>query len=468
MEKSFEFREDFQDLLLACMMREGEHFIYVAPAIKPKYFTGVQPTLAAECMLDYWMQYLRFPAWEVLEQLLDEATRQMPDADTNLAIEYMRKLRRMDVRDWEYVRARVSDFVRERAIVDTIKQSVALIQDGKIPADGFTSMFAKAMQVGRNLEDLGYILDLDVDAVVGKVMNVQYGLRTGFTRLDEVWRHGWAPGWLIIPAAPPKRYKTGFCVNLAMNVISPDIGEDVIYYACEISQELAMVRAMSHLSELSEDVLYESPAKYTEAVRAALKEKVAAHLLFKSFPSKTATIADLRAHAHMAIAQLGIKPRLIIIDYAETVQPSDRKEAEYRQQSSIYTEARAFGGELGATVVMPDRVKADYVNQPTPDMRCLQGAFEKAGILDGAFALCATDEEYLQRCQRLFVFLNRHGAAYQHFRGRVDPTTWHMTFSESVPFDPSAAAAPPKELPRRRGSRASRGPPMPSELTEDR
>jgi len=437
-----DFRDDFQDLLIACMMREPEHFTFVAPAIKPKYFTGIQPTLAARCMLEHFEKYLRFPAWEILEQRLDEATRQLPEAEGGLAIDYVRKLRRMDVGDWEFVRDHVSDFVRERAIVDAIRQSVTMLQDGKIPPDGYTSLFAKAMQVGRDLDNLGYMMHEDVDRVVSKVMNVEYGLKTGFPKLDSIWKNGWAPGWLIVPAAPPKRFKSGFCINLALNVVSPSIGRDVIYYACELDEEQAMVRAMCHVAKLPVDTMYESSMKFTNLVKQAMNECIAARLLFKSFPSKTATIADLRAHAHMATAQLNMKPRLIIIDYAETVQPSDRKEAEYRQQSSIYTEARAFGKEIGATVVMPDRVKQEFVEQAVPNMRALQGAFEKAGIVDVAFGLCATDMEYLEKCVRLFVFLNRHGPAYQHLRGSIDPETWRMEFNQNIEFDPRASAAP--------------------------
>lgn len=459
-----DLRDEFQDLILACMMREPEKFTFVAPAIKPKYFTGVQPTLAARCMLEHFEKYLRFPAWEVLEQRLDEATRQMPESEGGLAIDYVRKLRRMDIGDWEFVRDHVSEFVRERALVDAIRQSVTMLQDNKIPPDGFVSLFAKAMQVGQDLDDLGYLMHEDVDRVISKVMNVEYGLRTGFPRLDAIWKNGWAPGWLIVPAAPPKRYKSGFCINLALNVVSPQVHKDVIYYACELGQEEAMVRGMCHLARLPQETLYESSMKFSGLVKAAMEDSIAAKLLFKSFPSKTATIADLRAHAHMAMAQLNMRPRLIIIDYAETIQPSDRKEAEYRQQSSIYTEARAFGKEIGATVVMPDRVKQEFVDQAVPNMRALQGAFEKAGIVDIAFGLCATDMEYIEKCLRLFVFLNRHGPAYQHFRGSVDPVTWHLEFNQKIEFDASASAGAFSG-----GGRSKRGgnARMPRELVEE-
>jgi KaiC/GvpD/RAD55 family RecA-like ATPase len=453
----FDFREDFQDLLLATMARHTKEFAYVAAALKPKYFAGVQPTLAARCMLEHAEKYNRYPTWVVLEQRLDEETRQLPEAEAGLAHDYVNKLKSLDTADWQYVRDRVGSWLRERALVNAIRESVGLLQEGKVPKDGFASLFMQAMQVGQNLEDLGYVLGdpRDIDDVVGKVVNQDYGLSTGFGELDAIWRRGWGPGWLVVPAAPPKRYKTGFCINLAVNVASPAVGEDVIYYACEINQELAMVRAMCNLAQLPEDYLYENPQKFTLDVKAAARDKLKKTLLFKSFPSKNATIGDLRAHAHTAKAQLGINPRLIVIDFAETIMPSNKRDAEYRQQSSIYVEARALAGEFGATVVMPDRVNRETVDQPVPDARALQGSFEKAGIVDVAFGLCATDEEFLQHQIRFFNFLNRHGPAFQHLRGRVDPRTWTMTFMERIAYDPAEA-----EKQRKKKSERLRRPPM--------
>ena len=461
-------REDYQDLILACMMRHPHEFMYVTAAMKYNYFSGVLPTLCAKAMLDHAAKYSVFPTWEILQQRLEDDTRQMHEAESTGVQDYVTKIAELDTSGWESVRDRISEWLRERALVHAIRKAAEMLKEDNIPGDGYASMFLDAMQVGQNLDDLGYVLNgqnfTDIDKVVKEVTDVEYGLATGFGQIDRIWPHGWGPGWLVVPAAPPKRHKSLFCINLAMNVASPSIGEDVIYYACELNQTQAMVRAMCHVANLGDDYMFESSEKFTLAVKNACRERLINNVIFKSFSSKNATIADLRAHAHTVKSQLGIKPRLIIIDYAETIQPSDKKAAEYRQQSSIYIEARAFAQEMGATVVMPDRVTRDTVDRPVPDARALQGAFEKAGIVDVAFGLAATDEEYLNRTVRFFNFLNRHGPAFQHLRGKVDPVTWHMDFTEIIGYDPEAANESKNKRAARQQHSTNRNPP--TEMTD--
>lgn len=444
---------------MACLIRHPAEFSLYASVLKPSFFSGVQATLTARCILDYQAERLRFPQFVVLRELVAVAARGITDNEQNaaLAVDYVNRLEQMETSDWAYVRDHVIVFAREAAVVTSMREAIALLKEGKIPPDGFSSMFSKAMEVGKNVDDLGYILHSDVDAVVDKVSSSDYGISSGYPLLDKAWRHGWGPGWLIVPLAPPKRYKTGFSINLAMNMVSPAIGENVFYYACEISQELAMVRALCHLAKQSTEMLYEAPARFKTLVKEAMTERIAGHLLFKSFASKSATIADIRAHAHSAISQLGIKPRVIVIDYAETIRAGDKNDPEYRQQSSVYTEARALGGELGCTIIMPDRCNRDTVGKAVPNMASFQGAFEKAGIVDGSIGLCATEEEHMNNTIRTFIFLNRHGPIFQHLRGRVDPETWRIELNEEIPYDPDADDEDKKEDRRRRRPRRSRG-----------
>lgn len=395
MSDTFSTGEDFQELLLACILRHPDQFAAYVPVIKPGFFTGVQSTLVARCMVDYYRERSRFPSFTVLRELAVSAAKGITDNAQHAALvkDFVDKVERHNTGDYQFVRDHTLKFVKEQSVVSTMREAIALLKEGKIPPDGFSSMFAKAIDVGSNLEDLGYLLHQDSDKVVDYVSNETYGISTGYPLLDKVWRNGWGPGWLVVPLAPPKRFKTLFSINLALNMVSPAIGEHVYYYACEISQELAMMRALCNLSRQTFDAALDSPERFKQAVKNAMAERVAAHCLFKSFASKSSTIDDIRAHARSAISQLGIKPRVIVIDYAETIKPSDKRDQEYRQQSSIYTEARALGTELGCTVIMPDRCNRETVSKPVPNFTSFQGAFEKAGIVDVAIGLCVRSDQ---------------------------------------------------------------------------
>jgi len=222
-----------------------------------------------------------------------------------------------------------------------------------------------------------------------------------------------------------------------LNIAGPSIGEDVLYYTLEISDDLAAVRAMCNVSRVPMDVMYESPEKFKIQVRDQMKTLLYGEILVKGYASKTATIADLKAHAKMAIQQ-GLRPKAIIIDYADTVKPSSthKEKKDHLLQADVYTEARAMGAELGCCVIMPDRCTRDTVSLPVPSMQSFQGAFEKAGIVDIAIGLCATEAELKNNVIRLFVFLNRHGPALQHFQGAVDAAAYRMEILKELEYDP--------------------------------
>jgi hypothetical protein len=319
-----------------------------------------------------------------------------------------------------------------------IKKNIERLKEGK-SLD--LAVCESALQIGQNLTNMGVLLSgNDPDLALGVIDRVTtrgYGVRTGYTFLDNIWKNGWAPGWLIVPLAPPKRFKTTFCINIALNIAGPSIGEDVLYYTCEISDELAAVRAMCNVARVQMDVMYQSPEKFKIQVKSEMQALMHGEILVKGYASRTATIADLKAHAKMAIQQ-GLRPKAIIIDYADTVKPSSshKEKKDHLLQADVYTEARAMGAELGCCVIMPDRCTRDTVSQPVPSMQSFQGAFEKAGIVDIAIGLCATEAELKNNIIRLFVFLNRHGAALQHFQGAVDAATYRMEILKEIEYDP--------------------------------
>ncbi len=803
MSEKFNYSSDFQDLVVACVLKHPDKFIYYTELIKPGYFNGLERIVAMRAIIDYQTDYGRFPALEVFGQLVYDKLVDDDQVDsTEDALGYVNKIKALDTGDVAYVLEKLRAFAVNSACKVALNKVIGMMKEGEEPPNNLPKMFEDALSVGKNLEDKGLFLYQDSDEIVDKVTKVDYGVKTGYPLLDGVWKNGWGPGWLVVPLAPPKRYKceapgtkvlmhdgtvkniedikagdrvmgddstprnvlstvsgrapmykveqsngdnytvtdnhilcvsrlsntvpkgsrfktryapksileitakeyahkpqwfqrtwkgykvgvefphkevpvdpyfmgiwlgdgdsrnstistadtevisycetyaaklgllvskskdsrgncitvrlkrnktqlnpitehlrkmsllhvgsgsshdtktkrihsiyrinsrevrlqllaglidsdghlaknrgfiftntnenlaedvcwlarslgfksfvrksatsisdyvkggvggasysgiaykvyvqgkiscvptkikhkrgidsakassrttlkvtpvgegdyhgfeldgnrrylhsdftvthnTAFAINLAMNMTSPAIGQPVFYYACEISEELTGFRALTNLTGLSADYAFKNPNKFKAAARKESQDKYSAPLVIKSFTAKTATINDIRSHANMMISQHGIRPKAIFIDYAETVQPSNttEKTSDWRRQAQIYVEARALGAELGCCVVMPDRCNKETIDKRVPNMASFQGAFEKAGIVDVAIGLCATDEEYSQNIVRYFVCLNRHGKASGHFRGKVQPEIMRMSVDEEIAYEPEA------------------------------
>jgi hypothetical protein len=244
-------------------------------------------------------------------------------------------------------------------------------------------------------------------------------------------------------------HNTTFCINLALKMLGPSGGgQDIIYYACEISDKLAMMRAIYNLAGMGSNKLFEEGIeKFIQAAKAGIEQKIGGgRLFFKSFASKTASIADIEKHAKYLIMHKKANPKAIVIDYAETVRPSasGKNVPDWRQQADIYIQARAMGTKLNCCVIMPDRCNKETVGKAVPNMASFQGSFEKAGAVDIAIGICFTEGERLQNKVRYFIFLNRHGPQLLHFEGTVDPELMRMTVDKDIAYVPEDEIEAPR------------------------
>ncbi len=458
----FYFDNESQDMLLACMCRHAEKFASVGPLVKPDYMWGISATRALAFMQDYHAEYGHYPTLQHLDTYIQTQCGREKEELYNDCHDYIQILKKVNTRDAASMAAIVTKFCRQRAVMVAIKQSAEMLRQGKEDFD-YEGVMREALNVGRDFSDLGICYWDDAEKVIRKVTEKSWGVRTGYPLLDSQWINGWGPGWLVVPLAPPKSYKSTFCMNLALNMTTKGINAapvPVFYYACEISAELTCVRGYCRQAGLSMKDMHTDKEKFIRTIKKKMeqdfrdKKNEAGQILVKTFPSKSAGISDIRAHALMASESFGVKPRVIFIDHAETVRPSKRvKDAsDHRQQADIYTEARALGAELECVVVMPDRCNKETVQHPVPNMTSFQGAFQKAGEVDVSIGLCQTPEERCKNLIRYFVFLNRHGPAYGYYQGKVEDDKFKMGMDTELKYE-EAMAAFEEEQKAKRGDR---------------
>jgi len=447
MYEKYNFDGDFQDKILACVVAHPAKFMVYAGILSSTFFTGVQRIAVSRAILAFWRNYKSFPDWNSLSQVIFEAIAQTVEQkeEENIS-KYLRSLREVNTSNVDYVASRVIAFARERSIYLAFEKGYSFFNESKVPEGGYSKLFDDANKVGLNLESDSYMISddqKDLDKIFAKLTKADYGIRTGFAELDEIWKMGWGPGWLIAILAPPKGFKTAFCINLAMNMIGHQIGRPVFYYPCEITQELAALRCLQNASEQEADVLWQNPTKFKEKTYEKMRDHIRGgngRLMIKGFSSRTASIAnEIRTDIGIRCSEYGIdRPRAIFIDFAETVKPSteSKTRSEHRAAGEIYVEARALAAEFQCPVILPDRCNKDTVNRRVPSMTSFQGAFEKAGHVDAAIGLCADEAEQIEHRIRYFIFLNRHGHAKQHIQGRVQPEFMKLTMDGRIPYNP--------------------------------
>jgi len=454
--ETYNFTNEFQNAVIACVIRYPDEFWSFGDIMRPQYFNGVDAAETAFALQDYIEEFGKYPNFSVLMNWVYQKFERSNQDKASQLVDYVMMLSELDTADWQGIRKLMTKFATERSLFAALRKIHAASMEGKSNEVDPVKEVEEALLVGKDIRKLGVSLVDDYERVIDKATKVTYGVATGYNPFDEIWKYGWGPGWLIVPLAPPKSYKTTFCINLALNMAGSKVGQDVIYYACEIDEELAMMRALFNLSGVHADKVFEDGVeKFKLAAREGIQTRITGNLWFKSFPSKTASIFEIEQHAKYLCQQKGLKPKAIIVDYAETVRPTlvGKNVPDSRQQADIYIAARAMGAKLGACVIMPDRCNRETVGRAVPSMTSFQGSFEKAGVVDVAIGICFTDQERLQNRVRYFIFLNRHGKQLVQFEGKVDPELMRMTVDQKIEYAPEEEIEPSS---RRRNSKKAK------------
>lgn len=436
--ETYNFSDDFQDAIVACLIRQPKEFYGFGRIIRPNFFNGPAAVETVHRIQDYREKYGKQPNFSVLANYAFHIAAKINTDHAKELFEYIEKLAEIDTSDWKGILDLSIRFAQERAIYDVVRKVHSAQSEGKMAEVDPVEMVRQAMAVGRDQNDLGISLYHDSDEVIDRVTKNTYGTMTGFAQFDALWKFGWGPGWLIVPLAPPKCFKTTFCINLALNMASHKVNSDVLYYACEIKQELAMMRALYNISGIGEEQVFRSPEKCKPLIKQHLVRQLYGNIWFKGYASKAVTLSQIRDHARFIIDTYELRPKAIIIDYADTVRPvvTGKNIAAHILQAETYTQARAIGDELNCCVIMPDRCTKETVGKSVPSMKSFQGAFEKAGIVDAAIGICADEAEQQQNRVRYFVFLNRHGEALKHYSGKIDPVLSRMTVDNEIEYNP--------------------------------
>lgn len=441
--EKFNFGPDYQDALLASLIQYPEEFTKYHAILRASFFTGTQRVATARAVFDFWREHGLTPQWDIITQVVfDAIARTSEEKDEDSIMAYIYKLRDRDCSDYKALAKRVVMWAKRRAIWAAIEHASVKFNAGEEPEDGFIPLFTEALRVGEDVQDLGYLIgpdSPDIPKVIDEYTQRGYSVSSGYDLLDQIMpSKGFEPGWLIAILAPPKRYKTTFCINLAMNMAA--MGEPVFYYPCEITQRLAAIRTLCRLTNRPVSDIFADSKAFTNLAMREARELMGAPVLIKGYASKAATISGtIRSHALNSIQQIKMKPKAVFIDFAETVSPTNhdpKSMSDHRAQSQIYTEARALASELECPVFLPDRCNKETVDKAVPSMTSFQGSFEKAGIVDMGIGLCGTDQEVLDHFIRYFVFLFRHGEAGQHFRGNITPNTYMMSVDSLIPWRP--------------------------------
>jgi len=266
------------------------------------------------------------------------------------------------------------------------------------------------------------------------IINQAKIIETFSPRLNEILVGGAYPNKLYFIAAPPGFGKSLFLVNIGHWALKNN--KIVFHFTLEMTASEVMTRYDCLVAGKPIIDIINSPASVINGyVKRFTEEHPKSRLLLKEFPPEVLTKEMLSLYIKRKIMSSGMKPDLIIVDYADLMKSSVKNTERRSDLGLIYRQLKALASEFACPVWTASQINRAGYDRQESDISNLSESWEKAMIADLVLVARQTKEEFTANKLRLYVGKNRSGAARGEIACKVSYRHMRIEESDEVEFD---------------------------------
>lgn len=452
------FGYHFQASLLAIAYREPKFMQEHEQVLQAKYFENEEFRHLARVLLDHFVRYGRTPdldlAVDVVRQYaidhrLSESARQALE----ISIEGISTL---EIANQDWVIEQATRFAQAKAMKSALVKAVKTLDDpdkyGEVLGE-----IERALEIAAPRSSLLRFRDVALDIPTRireqSTLSSTRRIKTGLSSLDEHMFGGSAPGKLGVILAPSGSGKTHFMVFLGAAAIRA--GHSVFHYTLgDMGEWEVMVRYAANFTGIDSKKIFSGTGPDYTAAMTRWMANVQSDLVVSVHTADSLTPSALRSHISATIVKTGIRPSLIIVDYADNLAsgmaPTVNAYERYEQLGYLYQQLLKIGYQFDAAVWTGSQVGRMHWSDDVIDRDAVSASVKKIEHADYVLTLNQTREEAQENKARIFEAKIRFGEDKHVLNVRFDKATSNF-IEESVH---EAASAPAKGRLRKRGEKA--------------
>jgi len=405
---AYSFSENIQRGLLYLAKSDKEFLVQCVPLIQSSYFEFPQHQRVWSVLNSYFSQYGTLPTDEaILEGIREEKSKNELMSDYREEMETINSLDEKSLDNADYYLDKVEEFAKEQCLKEAILESVDFIkrkQFSKV-ADSIKG----ALTVSRHV-DLGadYFESISGrwDKAKDKTQVAKY--RTPFPAVNNSLEGGLCGKELAMVVAPPGVGKSLFLANQAVQ--SCYDGHNVLYISLEMSEDRVAQRLDSIFTRIKQKELPNRVGDIESRISEIGTQCKLGRLRIKEFPTKRASVTQIRAFINQLQSHEDFHPDVVIIDYLELMS-SDSNSPEYQNQERQAQELRGLAIELNALVWTATQTNREGKRVKIITDAELADSYGKIRVCDLAFSINQTEQEFDERKARLYLMKSRNGRA---------------------------------------------------------
>jgi replicative DNA helicase len=383
-------------------------------------------------IMNYRDRYGTHPSMEAMITILRTELDNEDEVVRRQVLEYFDKVVSRDATDTKYIKEQSLDFCRKQNLKEAMMKSVGLLQTCSF--DEISKTINDSLKLGSE-NNFGYDYLADFEARF--VPKHRHAVTTGWKEIDSICGGGLGKSELGVVIAPTGAGKSFCLVHLGAQGLKE--GKVVVHYTLELQDTIIATRYDSCLTGYPlSDII-----NFKDEVYEEIKD-IEGQLIVKEYPTKSASTNTIKSHLNKLIKR-GIKPGLIIVDYADLLKPVVVRKEKRNELESIYEELRGISTEYQCPIWTASQTNRSGLNAEVITMEQISEAFNKCFVADFIFSVSRTIEDKQNNQGKIFIAKNRNGPDGIIYDIFMDPGTAKIrvmpkttTVAGVVPMNPVA------------------------------
>jgi len=326
---------EFQSKIIAGIISDQSFFERILDIIDIEFFENEAHKWILKEAISYFLEYKSAPTLQVYKVRIDTIKS---DLLKQTVVDNLRSVyTKLTDSDLNFVREQFLEFCKNQKLKSAIYNSVDLLKSGDY--EKVKHLVDEAIKAGAE-RNLGHNYHKEVDIRMSEA--ARKTITTGWDVIDSLMDGGLGPGELGVIVAPSGIGKSWILASIGASAMKR--GLNTMHYTLELNENYVGLRYDCCFTGIN----FQDIKKNVDVVKKKLST-VDGKLFVKYFPLKTVSAQGLKIHFERLMMLEGIKPDLIIVDYADLIRPIEKEKNSnsYSEAGNVYEELRMIAGELG-------------------------------------------------------------------------------------------------------------------------
>jgi len=384
-------------------------------------------------IINYRDRYGTHPSAEAVITMLRTELDNEDEVVRKQVREYFAKITSKDATDIKYIKEQSLDFCRKQNLKEAMMKSVGLLQSCSF--DEISKTINDSLKLG---SDTNFGYDYLADFEARFIPRYRVPVTTGWKQIDDICGGGLGKSELGVVIAPTGAGKSFCLVHLGAQGLKE--GKVVVHYTLELGDTIIATRYDSCLTGYPlSDII-----NFKDEVYEEIKD-IDGKLIVKEYPTKSASTNTIKSHLTRLLKR-GIKPGMIIVDYADLLKPVVARKEKRNELESIYEELRGLSTEFQCPIWTASQTNRSGLNAEVITMEQISEAFNKCFVADFIFSVSRTIEDKQNNQGKIFIAKNRNGPDGMIYNIFMDPSNACIRVMPTTPVTNGVAPMNPVAL----------------------